>query len=44
MFGISNKKKTNKKKTVENDRVGMILSQEPEMVGLKISVSKTSYM
>lgn len=31
-----------KKKTVENDRAGMILSQEPEMVGVKISVSKTS--
>lgn len=30
-----------KKKTVENDRAGMILSQEPEMVGVKISVSKT---
>lgn len=41
MFGIS-KKKNKQKKTVENDRVGMILSQEPEMVGLKISVSKTS--
>lgn len=31
-----------KKKTVENDRAGMILSQEPEMVGVKISVCKTS--
>lgn len=30
-----------KKKTVENDRAGMILSQEPEIVGVKISVSKT---
>lgn len=33
-----------KKKTVENDRAGMILSQEPEMVGVKISVSKTSWL
>lgn len=39
--GVWNFKK-NTKKTVENDRVGMILSQEPEMVRVKISVSKTS--
>lgn len=38
--GVWNFKKTNKK-TVENDRAGMILSQGPEMVGVKISFSKT---
>lgn len=39
VFGISKRKKI-----VENDRAGMILSQKPEMVGVQISVSKTSWL